>query len=261
MAARPARLRVFTAIDVYESATSYVLVGHADARRHLLHVSRVAGAAGAASALEPPVVEDPRAYTEAACEAQLLALGASGGALTRVLRASALLGMVRFLEGWSMLFVTRTEVAGVIGGHAIHRIEETVFLSVAPPAGASSSGSPTPSRATDSDASQRTSPAALRAGASGGAAGGSSAAARGGSKFVAGGRKLLQAAAAGLGLSGWTDNWAESRYRALFSSMDLTRDFYFSYTYDLSNTLQTNLGRGAEAAGPTHRHHLGHHLH
>jgi hypothetical protein len=38
----------------------------------------------------------------------------------------------------------------------------------------------------------------------------------------------------------WGEGWAENRYKSLFQSMDLTRDFYFSYTYDLTNTLQTN---------------------
>lgn len=31
------------------------------------------------------------------------------------------------------------------------------------------------------------------------------------------------------------------RYKTLFSSMDLTRDFYFSHAYDLTNTLQVNI--------------------
>jgi hypothetical protein len=33
----------------------------------------------------------------------------------------------------------------------------------------------------------------------------------------------------------------ETRYRALFFGMDLTKDFSFSYTYDLTNTLQFNM--------------------
>ena len=36
----------------------------------------------------------------------------------------------------------------------------------------------------------------------------------------------------------WGDGWAENKYRSLFQTMELTRDFYFSYTYDLTNTLQ-----------------------
>ena len=56
--------------------------------------------------------------------------------------------MVRFLEGWYMLFVTRAEVAGVIGGHSIHRIEETAMLSVANPADAASLGGSASSKGT-----------------------------------------------------------------------------------------------------------------
>lgn len=39
----------------------------------------------------------------------------------------------------------------------------------------------------------------------------------------------------------WGEDWVESRYKSLFASMDLTRDFYFSYTYDLTSPLQHNL--------------------
>jgi hypothetical protein len=36
----------------------------------------------------------------------------------------------------------------------------------------------------------------------------------------------------------------ESKYKNILSSMDLTKGFYFSYTYDLSNTIQTNILEG-----------------
>eukprot|EP00002_Diphylleia_rotans_P023670 TRINITY_DN4655_c0_g1_i2.p1 TRINITY_DN4655_c0_g1~~TRINITY_DN4655_c0_g1_i2.p1 ORF type:complete len:448 (+),score=67.91 TRINITY_DN4655_c0_g1_i2:53-1396(+) len=35
----------------------------------------------------------------------------------------------------------------------------------------------------------------------------------------------------------------EAKYRSIFSSVDMTKNFYFSYTYDLSNTLQENMKR------------------
>lgn len=38
----------------------------------------------------------------------------------------------------------------------------------------------------------------------------------------------------------------EDRYRSLFLRFDLTKDFYFSYTYDLSNNLQYNMTRTYE---------------
>jgi hypothetical protein len=41
----------------------------------------------------------------------------------------------------------------------------------------------------------------------------------------------------------------ESKYRKIFSSVDMNKDFYFSYSYDLSNSLQYNMGH---PSGPTH---------
>jgi phosphatidylinositol 3,5-bisphosphate 5-phosphatase len=57
----------------------------------------------------------------------------------------------------------------------------------------------------------------------------------------------------------WGDGWAENKYRSLFQTMELTRDFYFSYTYDLTNTLQDNMGPGA-APELRHKFLWNHHL-
>lgn len=46
------------------------------------------------------------------------------------------------------------------------------------------------------------------------------------------------------------ENWEEGRYKSLFSSMDLTRDFYFSYSYDLTSTLQDNFRAGTPPISP-----------
>lgn len=35
----------------------------------------------------------------------------------------------------------------------------------------------------------------------------------------------------------------EARYMATFQNIDLTKNFYFSYTYDITNTLQVNMSR------------------
>ena len=43
-------------------------------------------------------------------------------------------------------------------------------------------------------------------------------------------------------LSGMHDSWAERRYRKLLlSGVDLTKDFFFSYTYNIYGTVQHNL--------------------
>jgi hypothetical protein len=42
----------------------------------------------------------------------------------------------------------------------------------------------------------------------------------------------------------------EGRYKALLSTLDLTDTFYFSYTYDLTRTLQSNMGGPGATAAP-----------
>ena len=42
---------------------------------------------------------------------------------------------------------------------------------------------------------------------------------------------------------------AESRYQALFSLIDMSKDFYFSYSYELSHSVQTNVDAATAAFG------------
>ena len=144
----------------------------------------------------------------------------------------------------------------MICGHSIFRVEETSMLSVAFPALV---GRPSTSDAVDDDGAE---PRPNRPGF--GLAKLLSASAAGlVSRLQAGGTIARQRRELSLSpphLSSaihhpqvggrWGDGWAENRYRSLFHSMDLTRDFYFSYTYDLTNTLQTNAGAGPPAAEP-----------
>jgi len=217
--------RFFSSIDVYELPHEFVLVGHAGKRRHLLHVSRAQPppATAADDVLLPPVIEDASSYTEAACAAKLHALAgsptatgaaAAGYAPARILRACALLGVVRFLEGWHMLFVTRSEVVGVIGGHAIHRIEETVMLSVASKSDEAGSGSGGGSGA-GSGGTERSCGGVGTGGGVGGGGGGASGSSSSSSSLVKGSKRLMHAAVSGLAtrlqLTGWAENWAESK--------------------------------------------------
>ena len=117
----PLRQTIVTRVDLFESPAAYVLVGHEgpDLRR-VMHVYRPAADWRPGNML--PVEEERTLYTEKECMARLAEIGAHHDApLVCLLNASALLGMVRFVEGWYMLFVTRHEVAGVIGGHYIYR--------------------------------------------------------------------------------------------------------------------------------------------
>jgi phosphatidylinositol 3,5-bisphosphate 5-phosphatase len=42
------------------------------------------------------------------------------------------------------------------------------------------------------------------------------------------------------------ESMEEKRYRKLLLGMDLTQDFFFSYTYDIASTLQNNLTASAQ---------------
>ena len=208
-------LATVTQVDVYEGLTSFVLVGHDRDQRRLLQVHRRRPEGDEL----PPVSEDACLYSVEGCRRRMSAIAIEQGAALSpepLLRASALLGMIRFVEGYYMVFVSRHEVAGVIAGHAICRVEETAMLAV--------------------DGGQH----AGGGDAEGGAAGGGGAAGR-----RSGG--LLQRLSKSVGLGRWGENWVEAKYKALFQSMDMARDFYFSYTYDLTNTLQTNMSRHGAA--------------
>ena len=84
-----------TRIDVYSLLSSFVLVGHerAGGCRRILKVHRrpVKGS-------NLPISEDPQLYTVAGCADQLAELAGGCTVGEPVLRASALLGMIRFVS-------------------------------------------------------------------------------------------------------------------------------------------------------------------
>uniref|UniRef100_A0A914W547 SAC domain-containing protein n=1 Tax=Plectus sambesii TaxID=2011161 RepID=A0A914W547_9BILA len=93
------------------------------------------------------------------------------GLTEKITRAYGLIGVVRFLEGYYMIFVTKATVVAHFGYHKIYKIEDVSMLYLP---------------------------------------------------------------------SGTNANADDQRYLKLFQSVDLTTNFYFSYSYDLSRTLQEN---------------------
>jgi hypothetical protein len=110
-------------IDVYETPQALVLVGRFPSGQHKLAL--VWRTHDPADGQLPPVAEDAAMLDDRALTERIDELGA-----TKLLEADALLGMVRFLEGWYLLLVTRREPVGVLSGHVIFRVEETAMLSV-----------------------------------------------------------------------------------------------------------------------------------
>ena len=87
-------------VEVFESPHVYVLVGQTTSGLRLLQIARGRGESDAL----PTVIEEAIEREDLAERLQDL----GGGIMpTKVLEADALLGMIRFLEGYYMLFVTR----------------------------------------------------------------------------------------------------------------------------------------------------------
>ncbi len=93
-----------------------------------------------------------------------------------------ILGFVRFLEGYYVIFVVRRLKCAMIGLHSVYKIEETKSVYIP-------------------NAEHR---------------------------------------------QGHAD---EARYSKMFASMDLTANFYYSYSYDLTNTLQHNMSEPKRVLG------------
>ena len=261
-------------IDVYETPQALVLVGRFPSGQHRVALVRRTHDTEEDRQL-PPVTEDADMLGD-----QALAERLSGLRATKLLEADALLGMVRFLEGWYLLLVTGREPVGVISGHVIFRVEETAMLSVSSSTltvskperhaggptegGAEEGGGASDQRSTAVPAVAGGQPAvAVRSSTEGygeDGDGGDTATAVPGMdedkarRGVRGFTSLFANATSEfvgrLMRGSWGDGWAENRYRSLFQTMELTRDFYFSYTYDLTNTLQENMGGAAPAPAP-----------
>ncbi|KAL6730656.1 hypothetical protein Aduo_001611 [Ancylostoma duodenale] len=97
----------------------------------------------------------------------------SPGLIERISNAFGLLGVVRFLEGYYLIVVTKANIIASFGYHSIYKIAEVAMISLA--------------------------------------------------------------------MDGLSTSAEEQRYVKIFQSVDLSTDFYFSYTYDLSRSLQENV--------------------
>ncbi|CAI5439011.1 unnamed protein product [Caenorhabditis angaria] len=98
--------------------------------------------------------------------------GQKHGLVERVSNAFGILGVVKFLEGYYFIVITKAHAVATVGYHPIYKIAEVAMLPIA--------------------------------------------------------------------MDGVTTSNEEQKYVKLFQSVDLTTDFYFSYTYDLSRSFQDN---------------------
>jgi hypothetical protein len=129
----------------------------------------------------------------------------AGGGLKPLVRAYGICGFIRFLEGYYLTLITKRAKVGQIGGNGIYTIKSTESIPLKP-------ADRGPLTASDADQAD---PSSVLL-----------------SMWNRGKRQI------GLGLTG--REIAELRYQGLYQVVDLTKNFYFSYTYDLTRSLQEN---------------------
>jgi hypothetical protein len=238
---------------LYETQAQYLLVGNdkAASRFRILRISRGDG--------DLVARDDGADYTRAECHHAVEALHrahANTGGVTKVADVYGLVGFVRFLEGYYLIAITKRGPVAYIGGHEIFSIDDTLFISIARPKdkdgreivvpipdvripyaapgeaehrdpenGGSGSGNNSNSNSNNNNS-------------------GSSGSADPGSRAQ---QPVAQPVSSSTSSSENSKHraTAEAKYRSLFAGVRLTRDFYFSPTYDMTHSLQYHMCAGA----------------
>jgi hypothetical protein len=132
--------------------------------------------------------------------------GGGGGGLKPIAKAYGIVGFIKFLDCYYLTLITRRAKVGSIGGNGIYTIKNTETFPIKP--AIVSGGS-----ANEMDIHADPSSVLLN-------------------MWNRGKRSV------GLGLT--NREIAELRYQGLYQVVDLTKNFFFSYTYDLTRSLQEN---------------------
>jgi len=132
--------------------------------------------------------------------------GTQDGGLKPIAKAYGVVGFVKFLDCYYLTLITRRAKVGSIGGNGIYTIKNTETFPLKP-------AERVPGSAMDMDIHADPSSVLLN-------------------MWNRGKRSV------GLGLT--NREIAELRYQGLYQVVDLTKNFYFSYTYDLTRSLQEN---------------------
>ena len=133
----------------------------------------------------------------------------NGGLKLAIKEFFGIFGFVSFTEGFFMILITKKSPVALIGGHYVYHIDDTVTCSLSDSVGSFTSSLQSLSSLTAAIASSISS---------------------------------------SLGGQSASPSLIEQRYLQIFSHMDTTKNFYFSYSYDISRTLQYNLTTPANQA-------------
>lgn len=154
-------------------------------------------------------VEDPHVYTQYEIQ-QVLDMIHEGnknvGGLRPLVKAYGIVGFIKFLDCYYLTLITKRNKVGMIGENSIYSIKATETFPLKPAEKNSVEDDPNPNSGDPSSMLLNMWNRGKRA--------------------------------AGLGLT--QREIAELRYQGLYQVVDLTKNFYFSYTYDITRSLQEN---------------------
>ena len=128
--------------------------------------------------------------------------------LEPIARAHGIVGFIRFLDCYYLTLITKKSKVGSLGGNIIYTIKETETIPIKPSDVIRSGSSVFEDAVND--------PQSVFA------------------RMWNSGKKSLN-----MGLTPREAN--EVRYQVIYQSLDLSKDFFFSYTYDLTKSLQSNM--------------------
>jgi hypothetical protein len=142
--------------------------------------------------------------------------GNNGGGLKPIAKAYGIVGFIKFLDCYYLTLITRRAKVGSIGGNGIYTIKATETFPIKP-------AERVPGSHNEVDIHADPSSVLLN-------------------MWNRGKRSV------GLGLT--NREIAELRYQGLYQVVDLTKNFFFSYTYDLTRSLQENFLANASQPFP-----------
>ena len=164
---------------------------------------------------------------------------AQSGGLKPLVKAYGIVGFTRFLDCYYLTLITKKSKVGSIGGNDIYTIKSTETFPLKPAERSAAAATAAARRGLSSSSSSSVLDVSLSGGGASGGGGGSGGSGSGDpssmllSMWNRGKRSL------NLGLT--NRELAELRYQGLYQVVDLTKDFFFSYTYDITRSLQENV--------------------
>ncbi|CAM9112844.1 unnamed protein product [Choristocarpus tenellus] len=192
---------------LYET-TSHLYLTACDKLETQYRVLKIDRGVPDATSLADICQEDPIVYTPLDMLEMLEMINEGNrtvGGLRLTAKGYGIVGFVKFLDCYYLNFVTQRRMVGAIGGNLIYAVKNTEMFAIRPADSVAGTLSSTTGESTDSNA------------------------------FVNTWSKVNRR------LNPTPRELAEARYLGLFQFIDLTKDFFYSYTYDLTNSLQHNM--------------------